>query len=126
MIFSPRLFRQLVSFAAVGISSNLLGYGAYLILAESFIGPKLAVVILYPIGVIVSFIGNKRFTFQHKGQVISKGARYFTVYAFGYFLNLFLIIWLVEILGYPHQIVQAIAVFLVALISFIMLRLFVF
>ena len=126
-MLSTRLFRQLVSFSVVGISSNLVGYGAYLALAETSLGPKLAVAILYPIGVTVSYIGNRRFTFRYdKGQFFPKGVRYLAVYAFGYFLNLLLINWLVETLGFPHQIVQIIAILLVALTSFVMLRVFVF
>ena len=122
-----RLFRQLVSFGIVGISSNILGYLLYLFLVEIFFGPKLAVAILYPIGVSIGYVANRRFTFQStKGQHLAKGARYLAVYAFGYFLNLFLIIWLVETHGFPHQIVQAVAVLLVALNSFVLLRFFVF
>ena len=127
MMLSTRLFRQVISFSLVGISSNLVGYGVYLALAETSLGPKLAVAILYPIGVIVSYIGNRHFTFRHdKGQAFSKGVRYLAVQVFGYLLNLLLIIWLVETLGFPHEIVQIIAILLVALMSFVMLRVFVF
>ena len=122
----PRLFRQFFSFSVVGLCSNIVGYTAYLFLAEALLDPRLAVAILYPVGVIISYTGNKRFTFNQKNQVFSRGVRYFAVYGFGYFLNLLLIIWLVETLGYPHQIVQAIAVFLCAVTCFIMLRIFVF
>ena len=127
MIRSARLIRQLISFSVVGLSSNLVGYAVYLVLAETSLGSKLAVAILYPIGVVISYIANKRLTFRHdKGQVFSSAVRYLMVCIFGYFLNLLLIIWFVEILGFPHQIVQIMAIFLVALSSFVLLRMFVF
>jgi len=126
MLISSKLFKQLASFATVGVISNIAGYGLYLVLAETMIGPKLAVSILYPVGITISYIGNKRFTFDHNGPAFLAALRYILVYAFGYLLNLLLIVWLVDNLGLPHQFVQALAVILVALLSFFMLRIFVF
>ena len=126
-MISSKLFYQVATFGLVGIFSNIVGYTLYIIVSEFFLDPKLAVAILYPVGVIISYIVNRRFTFKSsKGQHLSKGARYLAVYAIGYFLNLFLIIWLVDGYGFPHQIVQAVAVLLVAFLSFLLLRLFVF
>lgn len=118
--------RQLVSFSFVGLCSNLLGYGAYLLLVANGIDPKIAVTLLYSIGVLVSYLGNKRLTFRDTGNVLSSGARYLAVYFMGYLLNLFLIFWFVDRLGFPSQIVQAMAILLVAIVLFAMLQIFVF
>jgi len=118
--------RQLASFSFVGLCSNLLGYGAYLLLVANGMDPKIAVTLLYSIGVLVSYLGNKRLTFRDTGNVLSSGARYLSVYFMGYLLNLFLIFWFVDCLGFPSQIVQATSILMVAIVLFVMLRAFVF
>ena len=104
----------------------MVGYGAYLVLVENGLDPKLVVTILYPVGLLVGYIGNKYFTFRDRGKTCSRGTRYLAVYAFGYLLNLVLILLFVDRLGFPHQIVQALAILMVAVVLFIMLRTFVF
>jgi putative flippase GtrA len=116
----------LANFSFVGLCSNLLGYGAYLLLVANDMDSKLAVTLLYFIGVFLSYLGNKRLTFRGTGNVLSSGARYLAVYITGYLLNLFLIFLFVDRLGFPHQIVQAMAILFVAIALFSMLRFFVF
>jgi putative flippase GtrA len=99
---------------------------AYLLLVANDTDPKLAVTLLYFIGVLVSYLGNKRLTFRDTGNFLSSGARYIAVYIMGYLLNVFLIFSFVDRLGFPHQIVQAMAIPLVAIVLFSMLRIFVF
>lgn len=120
------LSRQLTSFSFVGLLSNALGYGAYLLLVANQLDPKLAVTLLYPVGVAVGYLGNKRITFRYAGKFISSSLGYAVVYILGYLINIALIICLVDYLGYPNQIVQLIAIPLVAVTSFVLLRKFVF
>lgn len=122
----PRLLRQLVSFFLVGICSNLLGYCFYLLLVRLRLDPKLAITFLYFIGVFISFIGNKKLTFGQTGSTLASGSRYLAAYFFGYIVNLLLILWLVDIMGLPHHVVQFFAISIVALLMFILLRKFVF
>jgi len=112
------LAQQLAGFSFVGACSNLLGYGVYLMLVANGIDPKIAITLLY--------FGNKRLTFRDTGNVLSSGARYLAVYFVGYLLNLFLIFWLVDRMGFPSQIIQAVAILLVAIVLFAMLRTLVF
>ena len=120
------LLHQLASFSLVGICSNLLGYCVYLVLVGGGIAPKLAITLLYFTGAFVSFIGNKRLTFRDTGGILSSGSRYIAVYFLGYIVNLSLIVAFVDIMGLPHQVVQFLAIFFVALFLFILLRRFVF
>lgn len=121
-----RLFRQFASFSLVGLLSNLLGYFVFLILVSNLVDPKLAITFLYFAGVIIGYLGNKRLTFHHAGRFMSSGFRYLCVYVVGYLINLILIFWFVDCLGFPHQIVQAIAIPLIGIILFTMIRFFVF
>jgi len=76
--------------------------------------------------VLVNYIRNKRLTFRDTGNVLSTGVRYLAVYFMGYLLNIFLIFWFVDHLGFHSQIAQAVAILLVAIALFAMLGTFVF
>ena len=62
-MISSRLFRQLFSFAVVGISLNVTGYLLYLVLAEIFWSK---IDSRYPLSSSsgISYFANRRFTFQ--------------------------------------------------------------
>ena len=123
---SPGLLKKLARYSFVGICSNILGYGSYLLLVNNHLNPKVAVTLLYFIGIFVSYIGNKRLTFRDKEGFLPKSFRYAGIYLLGYLINLLLIFWFVDLLGFPHQIVQVVSIFLVAALLFIMLQAFVF
>ncbi|NMN73796.1 GtrA-like protein [Rhizobium sp. 57MFTsu3.2] len=82
--------------------------------------------ILYVAAAIVSFFGNKNLTFSHKGGVKRSGLRYCVAHSAGYFVNLAILFVFVDELGFPHQIVQAAAVFVVAALLFIAFKFYVF
>ena len=62
-------WQQLIRYAIVGIGSNLVGYCIYLLLTAFVLPPKLTMTILYSIGAVLGFIGNRRFTFDHRGKL---------------------------------------------------------
>ncbi len=121
-----KLFRQFLRYALIGLITNSLGYSIYLFLTYIWGYPKLTMTLLYIFGVLVSFLANRRFTFQHDGHIGLAGIRYLIVQCSGYFLNLFLLILFVDWIGLPHQIVQAVAIFVVAIYLFLSVRIFVF
>lgn len=81
---------------------------------------------LYVFGVTAGFIGNKKWTFSHQGTLLNTGIKYFTMHFFGYLLNFMILLIFVDRFGYPHQVVQAAAIIVVALFLFISFRFFVF
>lgn len=118
--------RQLLSYAMVGGLSNLAGYALYLLLTHLGCTPKLTMTMLYAAGAAIGFFANRRFTFRHDGHVGSAGIRFMLAHASGYLLNLALLLLFVDGLGFAHQIVQAIAIVVVALFLFMLFRSFVF
>jgi putative flippase GtrA len=82
--------------------------------------------LLYGVGATIGFIGNRRLTFSHTGNVLGSGFRYILAHLTGYFLNLAILLVFVGHLGYPHQLIQAIAIFVVAGYLFIVFKFFVF
>ena len=120
------LFRQLIRYASVGIANNLVGYTVYLLVTYFGVPPKLTMTALYGIGVAIGYAGHRNLTFSHKGSVLGSGLRYVVAHCFGYLINLTILIIFVDRYGYPHQWIQAIAIFIVAGFLFIALRFFVF
>ncbi|MNR58834.1 hypothetical protein D3C85_1799310 [compost metagenome] len=58
--------------------------------------------------------------------MLSTGGRYLITYGVGYLITLLIQVCVVDVLGYPHQLAQAIALFVVAAFVFVMLKYFVF
>jgi len=110
----------------IGVLSNVLGYAIYLILTNSWGAPKLTMTALYFVGASIGFLANRSFTFQHDGGIGVAGVRYLLTQVAGYLLNLVLLLLFVDFFDFPHQIVQAIAIVVVAIFLFVVLRIFVF
>lgn len=118
--------RQLFRFGVIGLLQNGIGYGLYLVLTLAGLPPKPTMTFLYLAGATVSFLANRRFTFGHTGKLTHAGIRFMLAHLGGYLINLLLLWWLVDQNGYPHQWVQASAIFVVAAYLFVSFRFFVF
>jgi putative flippase GtrA len=119
-------FAQLIRYTFVGVVSNSAGYLIYLLITYLGGTPKITMTLLYGVGASIGFIGNRNFTFAHKGSLLDLGIRYFIAHFFGYFINLIILIIFVDQFGYSHQWVQAVAIFVVAGFLFIVFKFFVF
>ena len=117
---------QLFHYGLIGIASNLAGYIIYLLVTYLGATPKMTMSLLYGVGAVIGFLGNRKLTFAHKGSLLGAGVRYVIAHCFGYVINLVILIVMVEELGYPHQWVQAIAIFIVAAFLFLVFKFFVF
>lgn len=121
-----KAIRQFVIYAFIGLLSNLLGYMLYYLLTYLFYAPKSIMTILYIFGALVGFFANRRFTFKNDGSIGSFGFRYLLAQLSGYILNLSLLFIFVDIFNIKHQIVQAIAILVVAIFLFLLSKYFVF
>lgn len=117
---------QLTRYAFIGIVSNLAGYLAYLLITYLGVAPKSAMTLLYGVSAAIGYVGNRNLTFAHEGSLLGSGIRYFGAHCFGYCINLALLIIFVDKFGYAHQLVQAIAIFVVAGFLFTAFKFFVF
>jgi len=117
---------QFVRYASVGLVSNLGLYLAYLVLTALGLGPKLAMSLLYAVGVVQTFLINRSWSFGHEGRLRGAFARYVASYAFGYTLNLG-VLWLaVDRRGLPHEGVQAVMILALAVMLFLLQKFWVF
>lgn len=121
-----RTFVQFVRYAIVGLASNAIGYGLYIVLTALGVGPKLAMSLLYCVGVVQTFVFNKKWSFRFDGAAAPAMARYATVYAVGYGFNILAMMLLVDHVGFPHQWVMAGLVLFMAVFFFMGQKFWVF
>ena len=120
------LIHQFAKFGLVGVLTNLSLYIGYVCL--NFIGlqPIAAMSITYAIGVLLSFWGNRIWTFSYRGLSSLAFKRFAISYGFGYMLNLGALFLFVEVYGLPHHWVQACMIFLLAILLFSLQKFWVF
>jgi len=118
--------RQLIRYGVVGVVSNAAIYFVYLLITYLGVEPKAAMTLVYIIGASIGFIGNRKWTFSHRGDFSSAALRYALAHLFGYLLNFLILLTFVDRLGYNHQWVQAVAIIIVAGVLFIIFKRFVF
>ena len=118
---------QAQRFILVGIISNGLCYGFFLILLWSGLAGYLrAMTAAYCLGVTLSFVFNKLFTFEHQGRVMPSLVKFIALYLSGYFINLWLLRFLVDSLGWAAAVAQLLVIVILAVYFFFMQRLVVF
>lgn len=117
---------QAIRFGVVGFTSNLVLYLLYLGLTGLGVGHKLALSLLYVVGVLQAFVFNKNWTFSHHGRLRATFVRYISLYAVGYLINLGVLIVMVDQYGYWHQWVQGVMILVLALFFFVMQKFWVF
>lgn len=118
--------RQILRYSIVGLLTNSTGYALYLLLTYAGGTPKLTITMLYAVGALIGFFANRHYTFHHDGRIGVAGIRFAFVHLSGYLLNCLLLATFVDCLGFAHQLVQAISIFIVALYLFVVFRIFVF
>ena len=121
-----RTLRQILRYGIIGVAQNALAYGVYLVLTWLGLDPKLVVGVTYPLAMLISFLGNRKYTFAHKGSVSRAGLRFLLAHAASYGINLGMLYVLVDRMRYPHQLVQLAAIFVCAAFLFVTLKFFVF
>lgn len=118
--------KQLIRYGIVGVVSNAAIYFVYLLMTYYGVEPKIAMTLVYIIGASIGFIGNRKWTFAHRGNPCSAALRYVLAHLFGYLLNFLILFTFVDRLGYAHQWVQAAAIIIVAGVLFIVFKYSVF
>lgn len=120
------LMQQLIRYGLVGVVSNAAIYFFYLLITYLGVEPKTAMTLVYVIGTVIGFIGNRKWTFAHRGDSSGAALRYGLAHLFGYLLNLLILLTFVDHLGYAHQWVQVVAIMIVAGFLFVVFKYFVF
>lgn len=126
MTSRPHWFSQFWRYAVVGLVSNAALFGVYLLLTRFGVTPLLAMTALYVLGVLQTFVFNRRWSFRSRTGIPRALARYMISYGMGYLFNLLLLVALHHRLGLPHAWVQAAAIVATAILLFLLQRHWVF
>jgi putative flippase GtrA len=118
--------KQFASYAIIGLVSNGLGFLCFAALTWLGMGPASAISIVYLGCVALTFIFNKSLSFNHKGRISTSAVKYLFSYSACYVLNVAVLKFFSGYLGYSHLAVQAIAIFVIALLLFIAQKFWVF
>ena len=118
---------QLIRYGVVGVATNIFAYLIYLFLSSYYLDPKHAMTVVYISGATLGYIGNRNWTFlSNKHHMIITFVRYIFSQFVGLVANYLMLIFFVDRLHYPHQIVQAFAIITIAIFLFVSCKYFVF
>lgn len=117
---------QSLRFIAIGSTSNLVLYVIYLLLTGFGVGYKTAMTLLYCIGIAQTFLLQKRFTFNHQGFLHLSFVKYLSAYGLSYLINFSALLFFVDYLAFPHELVQGLMILIIAVLMFLLLKLWVF
>jgi putative flippase GtrA len=126
MSFYRSILPQALRYGLVGLSSNIILYLLYLLITTLGVGHKSAMTSLFALGVVQTFIFNKRWTFAHQGFLKPSFVKYVAAYSFAYLLNLAALLVFVDHFRFPHQLIQGVMTLTLALMLFLLQKLWVF
>lgn len=118
--------KELIRYAAVGAVTNGCGFLLYVLFTTLGVSPILTISMFYPLHIWSAFYLNKKWSFSHEGRISTSAVRYLIAYLGCYALNVSVLKFFSGYLGYSHLIVQAITIFVIALLLFLAQKHWVF
>ena len=117
--------RQFIRFLAVGVLNTVFGYSVFAALVLAGVGPMLALVLAYIVGVPFNYFTTARFVFAHAPRSRRSFLRFVGAYLVIYAFNAVLYRG-VEMAVAAPLLAQALCIPAVAVFSFLLFRLHVF
>lgn len=108
---------QQIRFLFVGGLNTIVGYGSFALLLLTGMNYLLANTISYIVGVIHSYIWNRKFTFKSKNKSILEIVKFVLVYVVNYLIGLLSLYILVDIFKIDEYIAGALNLIITTLIS---------
>ena len=108
VIFLQAISFSLIKFFLVGISNTFVGLSAIYLVTWSFgVSASIANAAGYLLGLMVSFVLNKRWTFHHGGPIVPAFIRFIAIFAIAYLANLGTVLILIEQFRVNEYLAQA-------------------
>jgi putative flippase GtrA len=120
------MIERLSRFAVVGVATNALFYALYLGLTRLLVPPEIAGSLVYLGAVCFSYFLNAGWSFSGRTRARGSSVRYGVAYGLGYLFYIALFTALSRLAGWPHELVQLIAIVCVAAFQFLLLNYWVF
>jgi len=120
------LLGQGLRFGIVGVFSNIVLYAFYLTAKQIGVGHKTAMTVLFSLGFLHTFYFNRRWTFASDSLFWVALRKYLLIYSGAWLANFFALMVLVDQLSFAHEIVQGVAVVVLAIALFLLQKFWVF
>lgn len=118
---------EIVRFVIVGMVNTAFGYGViFALMLGAGWSPEASNVTGYAVGLAVSYLLHRVFTFRSKGNPFGEAGRFLVVFGIAFGLNLVALSVCVRLLDIPAWISQIIAACVYVVSSYLMQRYFVF
>jgi putative flippase GtrA len=119
--------REAIRFATVGVLQNGLNVAAFALATAAGVHYRVAAVIAGLVALVASFLLNRHWTFiSRTAPIHHQGLRYLIVFASAIALGVVLLTFFVEVAGLPEVAAQLTAIIVVAPVSFLVQRSWVF
>ena len=125
-LFELKWRKQLIRYGLVGATTNLGGYLLFYLLTLAGMRPVGAISIMYPVVIGMSYLLNRKWSFEFGEHWVWPAVKYLIAYAACYGLNAAAHEIFYERLGYNELVVQALAICVLILPLFLTLRYWVF
>ena len=119
-----RFERKFVKYLFVGFMNTVFSYMVYAICVTILSRPTLSLAISYVIGILFNFQTTGRIVFKNKNNTLI--FKFFLSYLTTFFINRYFLDTLVSTFHVDQYLSQAVLVFPIAMISFLLLKHFVF
>lgn len=119
-----RFERKFVKYLFVGFMNTVFSYVIYAICVTILSRPTLSLAVSYVIGILFNFQTTGRIVFKNKNNMLI--FKFFLSYLTTFFINRYFLDMLVSTFHVDKYLSQAILVFPIAMISFMLLKHFVF
>tara|TARA_Y100000591_G_scaffold292774_1_gene280252 strand:- start:2498 stop:2908 length:411 start_codon:yes stop_codon:yes gene_type:complete len=119
-------YKQFLKYGFSGITLNLVGYLTYIMLTAFGFDPKMTVVIIAPFFILLTFFVQRKFIFESENNSLKTLLSYLILCLLGNLLNIFLLYVFVDLLFFPHQIIQFLSMIIIGILFYIALRKYVF
>lgn len=121
------LIGEAARFGAVGLAQNALNVGVFALASGLGARYQVAALVAGAAALVVSFLLNRGWTFTaHSAPLGSQGARYVLVFCAAVALGIGVLTLLVELTGIPKLAGQVVSILVVAPLSFLVQRAWVF
>lgn len=108
---------QLYRFILVGIINTVIGYGIFFI-AQIYVNYLVALIVAHIVGVSVSYIWNRMWTFRSKNGKIMEFAKFESVYLIGLLVNIAALYIAADLMRFDPRIVQLLLLPLITVLTF--------
>ena len=114
-------------FATVGVINTLIGYAViFWCMYGLDQDPVASNIIGYAVGLVISFVLNRSYTFRSTADVAPQALRFVVFFALAYLVNLGILIWMTRYLSVGSGISQVVAGAAYFIVFFVLSKCFVF